>query len=286
MNNRSRPLKHCLFLLLLAIILASCASPMAIPSPVRESEPTDSSLSPSPVNTATPNPPPVFSPTPAGPCPANPGSGQNAALGQSGVDPIIPGTRVTWFDDFLCPDYRYGWWTPNTFPSITIADGHAAIQANRSPNPPGALIRNAPDIHDGSGVLVSFRYSYGSSANFLLDAGTWLEDSYRGWALSINGDEQGHHYWDRWTGKYLVTTNIPAGILKPDTWYFLLLRLEDAGGITMKVWNKELPGQAAEFHLTLGSEWTGRNWKMQFQVSGGKVEVDQYWQMVFQPASD
>jgi hypothetical protein len=231
--------------------------------------------------TLTPKPSSTFRPTPTDICPPQPSLAGVVAAVQERTEALIPGAKVVWYDDFICQEYSYGWWTPNNYASIKIVDSILTIQTRRIPDSIGALIRNAKDLYDNNGVLVLFRYSKGSSITLLMDAGIWQDETYRGWAFSVNGDNQGHNYWNRWTGKYLTTDEITENILKPDNWYYLFIRLEKKGGVTLKVWQKENPIQNIEFHLILGNEWVGRNWKMQFQVPGGILEVDEYWQLIF-----
>jgi hypothetical protein len=235
--------------------------------------------------TATLTPLPTFTrqPTTTDVCPTQPGSANTVANVQERIEALVPGARVVWYDDFICHDYSYGWWTPNTNPTslITISDSILTIQAERIPDTAGALIRNSKDIYDNNGVLVLFRYEKGSSVNLLIDAGEWLESSYRGWGLAVNGDNYGNNFWIRWTGKYLTPTDFPVNILKPDSWYYLLIRLGKNGDVTMRVWNKNRQTQNTEFHLALGKDWVGKYWKAGFQVPGGKLDVDEYIQLIF-----
>jgi hypothetical protein len=186
---------------------------------------------------------PTHHPTQTAICPPKPYSNEVISSIQKETEELIPESKVIWFDDFICSDYSYGWWTPNNFAMISIHDSILTIKFKRSPDIMGALIRNAQDIYDNKGVLVLFRYEYGTSVNFLMDSGIWDEESYRGWGLSI--------------------------------------RLYNNGAVTMNYWQKESPSRVEKFYLNLGDDWSGRNWKMQFQMVGGTLEVDKYWQLLF-----
>ena len=216
-------------------------------------------------------------------CPPKPGSADTVAEVQARTEALVPGARVVWYDDFICRDYSYGWWVLNSNPtsSITISDSLLTLKADRISDTAIALLRNLKDIYDNNGVLVLFRYQKGSSVTLFIEAGEWLSQSYRCWGLAVNGDNFGNNFWIRRTGKYLTTSDIPINFLKPDSWYYLLIRLGKNGDVTMKIWNKIRQKQSIEFHLALGEDWVGKYWTAELQVPGGKLEVDEYFQLNF-----
>jgi hypothetical protein len=285
-QNRSEMKKKTIFLFFVIFFSINCSvitimdksTKQKVASPTKITFPSDY---PSITKSITQTSSPTHHPTQTAICPPKPYSNEVISSIQKETEELIPESKVIWFDDFICSDYSYGWWTPNNFAMISIHDSILTIKFKRSPDIMGALIRNAQDIYDNKGVLVLFRYEYGTSVNFLMDSGIWDEESYRGWGLSINGDGYGHNYWDRWTTKYLTTTDIATNILKPKIWIYFFIRLYNNGAVTMNYWQKESPSRVEKFYLNLGDDWSGRNWKMQFQMVGGTLEVDKYWQLLF-----
>ena len=73
----------------------------------------------------------------------------------------------------------------------------------------------------------------------------------------------------------------PENVLRPDAWYYLFIRLGDAGQVTMKVWEKDRPENHADFQRTMNSSWIGRRWWSLFQVYDGTLQIDRYWEAAF-----
>jgi hypothetical protein len=74
---------------------------------------------------------------------------------------------------------------------------------------------------------------------------------------------------------------IPADVLIPDTWYCLLIRLEEGGEVTMREWEKKHQENGAEFHQRMNSSWAGLRWGMGLQVYDGTIQFGRYMEVGF-----
>jgi len=233
--------------------------------------------------TLTPKPSSTIKPTATDICPPQPSSANSVSSVRERIEFLVPGAKVVWYDDFICQEFSYGWWSPNTNPKtiISIDESKLTIRAENGNDIIASIIRNTNDITDNKGMLVLFRYRQGSSVTLFIDTGKWFETSYRGWGLSVNGDNLGNNSWFRWNGKYLTPSDFYSFPIRADTWYYLLIMLGEKGEITMKVMLKESQTESIIYHLDLGKDWAKKEWKAVFQVPRGILEVDEYWQLLF-----
>ena len=78
-----------------------------------------------------------------------------------------------------------------------------------------------------------------------------------------------------------MSGDFPAKVLRPGAWYYLLIRLGDAGQVTMKIWERDNQANHADFQRGMGSHWMGLRWVSMIQVYRGTLEIDHYWEMEF-----
>ncbi|MGB7537491.1 MAG: hypothetical protein WBM17_03025, partial [Anaerolineales bacterium] len=94
-------------------------------------------------------------------------------------------------------------------------------------------------------------------------------------------DESPPAFWSGWEGTTWMSGYVPANVYKPNLWYYLLIRLGDAGQVTMKVWEKDHPENHGDFQRTMNASWIGRRWWSLFQVYDGTIQIDRYWEAAF-----
>ncbi len=240
---------------------------------------------PAPTATVTPTLEPSLTPPPSATnvCPPRPNSAETLASVQKKTAELVPGARTVWYDDFICGDYRYGWGTANTNPtmSITVSGGILTITAKEVKDVYDGLGRTELNLGDNSGMLMLFRTQEGLSANLYINTGTWLTADFRRWGLDINTTSLQKTIWEGWEGTGWLSGDFPAKVLRPGAWYYLEIRLGDAGQVSMKIWERDNPANHADFQRGMGSRWERLRWLTMIQVYRGTLEIDKYWEMAF-----
>jgi hypothetical protein len=285
MAKHGSPLRV-LYLICFPIVLACTVTGRLLPQPLDELTPAlSTTAAPSMTETGTYTPTVTRRPsaTPTPPCVPPLGSDAMRDV-QEEADSLIPGGTVIWYDDFICNDLSYGWGVgsinPNT--TVTVSDGVMTFSTRETQDIWDGINRMEMSIQDGSGILVLFRFWNQTSANFFISTGTWWESDYRRWGFEIQKEPSLAGTWVGWAGITGFTNGyVPTKILVPQNWYYLLIRLEETGRVTMKLWDKEQPGNNAEFHQILDSSWTGHRWGTLFQVYDGTIQIDRYWEAAF-----
>jgi hypothetical protein len=223
---------------------------------------------------------PSFTPTP----PCVPPTGSRAMRdAQEEMDALISGSTAIWFDDFLCSDIGYGWGVgyENVNTRVTVADGVLTFRTQEVKDVWDGVGRTEWNIQDRTGILLLFRAQGGTSANFFIHTGTWQTSDFRRWGFEIRLVEQRKALWSGFEGTSWIDGGSPEMGVKPDAWYYLFIRLGEAGQVTMKIWEKDNPARHADFLQAMGSGWTGRRWWSLFQVYDGTIQIDKYWEAAF-----
>jgi hypothetical protein len=202
---------------------------------------------------------------------------------QADADNLIPGSTVIWFDDFLCDNPSYGWGAsydnPNT--KVTISGGVLTFGTREAGNIWDGLGRTEWNIQDRTGILVLFRSREDTIANLFISTGTWQTSDFRRWGFEIRPGESSPALWSGFEGTTWLNGDVPPKLFQPDVWYYLLIRLGEAGDVTMKVWEKDRAGNHADFRRTMNASWTGRRWWSLFQVYDGTIQIDRYWEAAY-----
>ena len=186
------------------------------------------------------------------------------ALGRmTGVDE----TLVAWSDDF--GDGTLTSW--NTEGTATEMDGTAVITGTTSWY--NWIYRNAlGQPGDGQGVLVSFKYAPGNVlSTIMLDAGSWPGTTYRRWGLRIDSSNIELE-------EYVGSTSSTTTSLLPLTtgvWYRALLKVDEDGGATVAVWERDNPAVRSVWQKT-DTDYASTNWKFVTQVHTGVAYYDDY----------
>jgi hypothetical protein len=94
--------------------------------------------------------------------------------------------------------------------------------------------------------------------------------------LAINNDVQ--NTWQIWDGLSFLSFPIATNVLRPDTLFYLMIRLSNDGQVTMKVWEKDNPNNYADYQDTMPGFWVGRRWAFQFQLQEGAIKIDDYFE--------
>jgi hypothetical protein len=274
-----------LYLICFPIVFTCTVTGRLLPQPLDEPTPALSTTTePAAMETATFTPTATrkTTSTPTPPCVPPLGS-DYMRLVQDEADTLIPGGKVIWFDDFLCSDLGYGWGVgyqnPNT--KVTVGDGVLTFSTREAKNVWDGIGRNEWNIQDRTGFLLLFRSVEKTSANIILASGTWQTPDFRRWGFEIRLAETRSAIWSGFEGVRWIDGGSPVQNFKPNVWYYLLIRLGEAGQVTMRLWEKDRIENHADFNRVMGSGWIGRRWMVLFQVYDGTIQLDRYWEAAF-----
>jgi len=95
------------FVIVLALTVA-CAGPTSVATPI-PTIPSTSTSTPIATKTSTPSPTNTLLPSATPACPPRPDSPVTLNSVQEKTAALVPGARVTWYDNFNCQDLSYGW---------------------------------------------------------------------------------------------------------------------------------------------------------------------------------
>ncbi len=196
---------------------------------------------------------------------------------------MVPGAEVLWFDDFLCDRLDDGWGTggSNLNMKISVSDGIVSIHTEKYNDIWEGLGRTQSSLHDDMGILALFRFKEQTIGNLALVTGTWQTPSNHSWMLELRFENTQTAGWGGWEGTRWTGGNFTPGTLRPDTWYYVLLRMGDSGKFTGKVWEKDFPDHHADFFRYVNSGWAGLHWSALFQVYEGTMDLDRYFEVSF-----
>ena len=242
---------------------------------------------PTATKTSTPFPTNTPLPTATPFCPPHPDSQTTINSVQEKTAALVPGARVTWYDDFICEDLSYGWGPggfANPTAKVSVSNGVMTFSAQKVEGVWDAIGR--PDsMGDQKGFLLLFRYQDDTNVNIFFCTGTWWTPDYKRWGVTFT-DASDRSWWNGWQGSQNLNYSqrklqIPRKVLEPNKWYYLLEKLGNNGQVTMKIWEKDDPSNHADFQTEMPSSWTGHQWVVLIQIYEGTVEIDEYQELTF-----
>jgi hypothetical protein len=268
-------------LLLLALVLASCA-PQLIPSPVAVpagSRTTAATLTPS----ATASPSPGLTTTRRPTATATP---QPTVIPTITPPPVLletfPGARMKgrvsfsqgWQADWFLSDPKSGQATADEVFKLFGQDGADT-----------RLVRNTQYV-DGQGLVFDFRFNKGTVCQFSLENGEPATYDYRQFSVYSCASS----YISLTSGETRVGLRFIGGnmALQPDTWYSLALGVAGNGEFTLRVWEKPDPRRYLQYQERLGVKWNSLSWRFSAQVDGAErvVEMKEYYEFTASETSD
>ena len=273
------------FVILLALVVA-CAGPIPAAAPT-STIPSTSTNTPTATETSSPFPTNTPLPTATPFCPPHPDSQTTINSVQEKTAALVPGARVTWYDDFICEDLSYGWGDGrfvNPTAKISASNGVMTFSAQKVEGVWDAIGR-PNSMGDQKGFLILFRYQDNTNVNIFFCTGTWLKSDYKRWGVTFT-DASDRSWWNGWQGSQSLNYSqrklqLPRKVLEPNKWYYLLEKLGNNGQVTMKIWEKDNPSNHADFQTEMPSSWTGHQWVVLIQIYEGTVEIDEYQELTF-----
>lgn len=167
------------------------------------------------------------------------------------------------------------WWLYSLPPTL----GGGALRMDGQENWNLGMIAAQP-LGANEGVLLSFKYQPGQMGMFLF-RNEWESPDYQRWLLD-NAEAT-------WTNRTLQglhgenTVDYEAVDLVPDTWYYLLFRIDGNGGFDTWIWPQADPvGYALHAHAApYGGSWIGGEWRFGTDVYAGSLEIGFFRRIAF-----
>ena len=97
--------------------------------------------------------------------------------------------------------------------------------------------------------------------------------------MNINNDPG--NMWQGWDGTKWVSSGFPKNVLRSDTPFYLMIRLNDDGMLTTKVWEKYNPKNSVTLQRKMQSGSIGHSWASEFQLVEGMLQIDEYYEFSF-----
>src|SRR5260221_12314192 len=137
------------------------------------------------------------------------------------------------------------------------------------------------DLRTNSGALLLFKYSADPVTNIITGLNSGVRDAtdYREWMFQIAPGN--HKSFGFRVGTVLsFPTNFST---KPNTWYYLLVRIGSDGQFNAKLWERDHPATyVANLAMTpTGGNWDNRKWTYGFGIFSGTVAVRLYEELLF-----
>ncbi len=185
--------------------------------------------------------------------------------------------EVTFSDDFGGSRLSDDWTIWSEPPQVNA--GQMILEGRRSWQT--AVTR--PDITVNEGVLQLFQYQTGTIELFL-DYGDYSDPSYRNWHFTAYGGDT----WQIYTSagaRGAQKATYQSAQLRPDTWYYLLLRLADRQRFYIQVWERD---SLTDYVLNAeiipaGDGWDGNSWWFGYKVFDGSLTVNAFQELRFAP---
>ena len=174
-----------------------------------------------------------------------------------------------------------GNWSPfGANPTLERLAGDKALKIN-NPNANWDIgaSRTPFILQDGDSLIAQFRIASTASEAILgVASGTWGQSSYYRWGVKLKNAGLYLQRCTGYSGGNCTETDSPSPFLAPvsaNTWYVLLLQVDDDDGFRVRVWQRDRPqmsGTANEDLSSLG----GGAWRFESKVKSGVLWLDEY----------
>jgi hypothetical protein len=190
------------------------------------------------------------------------------------VKEVLSGARVVSHNDFSSLpaslfeyDDRY----------VTLSNGVAEISGNDY-DWPYIAYRNDTGIREGHAVLVSFEYSAGAWWTLSFLSGSYDTSRHRAWGITEEMDKYTVKV-SEWYDVERMPGNLSLG---PNTWYSLLLAVDDGPEFLAHLWERDDPRLSTQIRQSFsGDLWDDRGWVFWIASIKGKLYIDEITEMTF-----
>lgn len=254
--------------LLLVFLLAACtgqtsvASPISIPSTATADLPTQAPTQTAlPTNTVTATPKPTRTEVPPTPTVASPAK-VNEVLNDVEV------VRVENFQKSYSDIFDYG--------NGVSSPGDGQLNMEGIPFWTSSFSAKKR-FSEGSGIILSYKYSPQTEFEVFLDRGTWADPDYRRFGVyATNPPSTDLYQGEKGFGNYL-TKNF---VLKTDTWYTILLVTDKGGDFLALIWDPENPERVARYREVI-KKWENIQWRFSVGANKGQIQFKDYMEITF-----
>ncbi len=234
---------------------------LMLPSGVSDHSPIGAEINLYPPATPHPTPQPLSLPPPL-------------AL-PSAVSDLVVGAKVSYIDGFdnLCPFavWTSRWKTERVWNGVLEITGEAPWQAS---------VSRYRDLSPGQAVLLRFQFTRGSEFEISFENAAWNTDLYRRLGINLRDDAAQAVLWQGaadMRGENLKGDLYP----KPDTWYQLLLALDQQNEFSVQMWEPGDPSHPLLYRAGLGDLPAPLYWTFSIGADKGRVSIDDYAELSF-----
>jgi len=261
--------------MLISLLLISGCSP----SPVNQTATYQAAIPPTQTSTPLPTKPPTDTPTstttPTASPSASPSLTASMTIAPPG-DPIsqfVDGMQIISYDGFDSSTEN-GWELVSD--RVVIEDG--MVQMGSKIYRDTRLIQNDP-INTGEGVIFDFKFDFGSQVYAYLDYSMFIKDDYKRFGVETGTNTQTNIR----NGIELVNPALLVGNMtpKPDSWYSMLLAVDEDGELLVMIWDPENPGTKIRYFGNFNKEWENLPWQFAVSINKGNLSIDNYRKFTF-----
>lgn len=138
--------------------------------------------------------------------------------------------------------------------------------------------RGKNSFSEGSGIIVSYKYSPQSEFEIFFDRGSWATPDYRRFGVyGVNPPAANLFQGEQGLGFNYLSKNFA---LKADTWYTILLSVGDGGEFLALIWDPEKPERVARYHEVI-KKWENNQWNFSVGGNKGKIQFKDYMEITF-----
>jgi hypothetical protein len=248
-------------LFFLALLLVACgpsAEEVAATYVAQTAEAATDTPEPTATNTPTLTPSPTMTPTIEPP---------------SVAVEYLDGVEIIYTDNF---DTFKNW---SVWNSQTVNSDDGVVEIVGQQNWEGALVQDKK-LHENMGIMIEFKNTSGSEYEFVTNTGNWDTDSFRSFGVYGGNSPKA----DLWQGKNALGGNYLHGniALKKDSWYGMMIAIDDEGEFFAIVWDIDSPARQAIYHERINERWIGKTWEFLIQTNTGTtVFVDNFLMFSF-----
>lgn len=262
-------------ILIFILLLTGCASlptnqtatalavvpPTASSTPLPTKPPTATATS---TVTATASPSPTFTPT----------ATMTIAPPGDPVATFVDGVKITAFDGF--ESVGAGEWELVS-ERVVIEDG--MVQLGSKIYRDTRLINHSA-LHAGEGVIFDFMFTSGSQVYAYLDYSLFIKNDYKRFGVETGLDTRTNIR----NGIELMPPVLLVGNLtpKPDTWYSMLLAVDEGAEMLVLIWNPENPAARIRNFGNYKESWENLPWQFAVSINKGNMVVDNFRRFTFE----
>jgi hypothetical protein len=191
------------------------------------------------------------------------------------VAEVLSGARLTYQNGFnQLPSSK--WEYDSRY--VDLSNGVAAINGNEYDYPYIAY-KIDQGIGEGHAILMLFKYYPGARWSFSLLSGYFGTTEFRQWGI----DDDGEKYIAVGSGEWSSMQGLSGNLsLRPNTWYYLLLGVDNGPRFIGYLWERDNPSQKAQIQQSfIGNQWGDRDWVVWINGFSEVLTIDEFAEIRF-----